>query len=34
MANFFSSILCVKTGELEVIYWIVIENGTIGGYAY
>ena len=26
MANFFKSILCVKTGELEVNYWIVIEK--------
>ena len=26
MANFFKSILCVKTGEVEVNYWIVIEK--------
>ena len=26
MANFFKSILCVKTGEVEANYWIVIEK--------
>ena len=29
MANFLKSILCVKTGELEANYWIVIEKWYI-----
>ena len=29
VANFFKSILCVKTGQLEANYWIVIEKWYI-----
>ena len=33
---FFKSILCVKTGEVEVnrITELLLKNGTIDGYAY
>ena len=34
LANFFKSILCVKSGEVEVNKWIVIENKFNGCYDY
>ena len=34
MANFFKSILCVKTGEVEVNNELLLKKSTIDGYPY